>query len=452
MRWITRTAVLAVVVAGLMRHAWAAESPPGAALAAHVDGKPIHVFSVDAMLKSAPRQDRKPTAAEVLETMIADRLLAAWARRSFDRDELHPSSHVGFARDVAIDDQLVSTLRGLYRRELDAAVRALPGGSLEGLIVAQADLDRSRLDGIFGAPSGLRLEYALTAGQQAAARRIELLRFKPISGRERTLSLYDVYRRQNVQGRIEFHNRNPEFILQQARVAMAGWFVRDWAQRRFGEQAVDDLRAAIADREDARAAMTLFGIGHTETESRLQARLARQVKPAEIAAYYERHKEHFKRVERVKARHIRVPDEASGNEVMEAVARGEDFGRLAMRYSIAPDRESGGDLGWIVHQGIPDWLASLALVQPQGQVSRPLRTPVGPHEKAEWEIVLVEQRVEGYQAPDSEAVRYAATKAIAHEKALSRFRSLRERLLRNARVEIHRQALEEPLRFPEERL
>ncbi len=50
--------------------------------------------------------------------------------------------------------------------------------------------------------------------------------------------------------------------------------------------------------------------------------------------------------------------------------------------------------------------------------------------------MLVEQRIDGYQPPDSDSVRYAAAQAIAQAKAVAEFKSLRERLLRNARIEI----------------
>ena len=93
------------------------------------------------------------------------------------------------------------------------------------------------------------------------------------------------------------------------------------------------------------------------------------------------------------------------------------------------------------------WLEQLAFMQPEGQVSRPFRAPVGPNQAAPWEIVLVERRVEAYQAADSEAVRYAARHALAREKAAAQLQALRERLLREARIEVNGKLLDAPLQL-----
>ncbi|MET3132192.1 parvulin-like peptidyl-prolyl isomerase [Oxalobacteraceae bacterium GrIS 1.11] len=407
-----------------------------AALAARIDGAPLYALSVDSLCRAAREQTSGASCAASLQTAIANRLLAAAARRDFK--DLQGSNRVAFERDVALDDKLGALLRAQFGAELEAALKALPGGTLNGLISAQNPLDAALWERIFGQPGKLQLTYSLDAQQVALAKKTVLLRYSLQPGQSAAITLYDVYRRQNVQGRLELYQHNVTFLQQQTQLTLAGLFELHWAAHTFGAHALADLRLALDDQDQVQALLALHGIGaDIEDEGVLLERMARQVSRAEIAAYYRQHKDEFTRIEKVKARHIRLPDEASGNAVLAAAAKGETFAALARRYSQADDAQAGGDLGWIVHEGKLDWLAQLAFMQPEGQVSRPFRTAVAPNQAAQWEIVLVEQRVQGYQAPDSEAVAYAARHAVAREKAGAQILALRERLLRQARIEIN---------------
>ena len=57
---------------------------------------------------------------------------------------------------------------------------------------------------------------------------------------------------------------------------------------------------------------------------------------------------------------------------------GEDFGKLARLYSQSPDREQGGDLGWIASEAAPPFLRPV-LALPEGAISEPVRSPAGMH-------------------------------------------------------------------------
>ena len=400
------------------------------AVAARINGEPLYRFTLDTMARGAPPPQNSPAA--VLDTLVADRLLAAALRKRYSAAQLYPGAAVGFAPDVALDQQLVGALRSMHAKEIDAALRALPRAILDSWTVEPAQLER-----LFGTPGKLRLDYTLDAAQMALARQVPLTRYAIGQAAPVTLSMYDVLRRQNVQGRMEFFSRNQDFMQQQARATVAGRFVLDWASRRFGARPLADLRQALADQDDVRAAMALYGIGGSaEAESPLQAALVRQVTEAEVAAWYKAHREQFRTVERVRARHIRVPDEALANQVVAAAAKGDDFSRLARRYSSAADASGGGNLGWVVQTADPDWLAALALLQPEGKVSSPFRDPVGAGEAASWEILLVDQRIEGYHRAGSETVRYLARKAIAQARARSQFAATRKQALDAAVIEL----------------
>ncbi|WP_167090644.1 peptidylprolyl isomerase [Massilia frigida] len=416
--------------------AWPAAVSAQGAPAARIDGAPLLAFSVETSWRMARAADPAARRDATLDALIADRLLATAARKRFGEAVLSAGQRVGFARDVSIDDQLASTLRTLYGSEMEQELRQLPGAGLDSLLHPQA-VSGAALDAVFGKSGALRLDLDLDSAQLAQADTLVLLRFALPHGGDGSITLGDVYRRQNVQGRVALFARERGFMLQQARVQVAARYVLDWSRRRFGADAVADLRRVLADQGDAQAMLRLHGLGDDQHGgSRLLDQLASQVSPAQVRDWYQRHREDFVRIERVRARHIRLPDEASARAVAAALAGGADFATLARRHSVAPSAASGGALGWVRHEGRPGWLAQLVFAQAEGQVSAPVRTPAGPAAQAPWEIVLVEQRVLGYQEAGSESVRYVASRALARAMAAEQLMALRADLLRKARIEI----------------
>lgn len=411
-------------------------------LAARLDGQPIYRLSLEVMSRMAQMEDAQISRSVVLETILANRLLAKAGRKDFAEYELHMiGKRVAFETDVALDDQLSGHLRSVFREELETAIKAMPGGNLNALVLDFGKLETAELDQVFGNANKILLDYSLNAEQLERAKRVLVLR-SSLAQLPR-VSLYDVFRRQNVQGRVEFFSRNLEFIRQQAMLYLGNVYVHDWARQRFGAAAVADLRQTIAEQGEVRALMGMHGIGaDIHSESQLLNKLAKQVTPEEVQTYYKAHKEDFKRIEWVKARHIRVQDEVRAREVIANANKGADFAKLAKQYSIAPDGKFGGDLGVIKHQGQLAWLSELAFMQEEGKVSPPFRAPVGPKEEAYWEVLLVEKRQEGYQAAKSETVRYQASRAIAQEKAGRQIMALRDQLMKQAKIEVNRQLLD----------
>lgn len=410
-----------------------------AAVAARIDGQALYALSVDAAWHAALATDPKARRQAALESLVANRLLAEAARKRFGEAALSAGQRVAFAREVGFDDQLTSTLRTLYGAQIDSELAQLAGG-IDGLIRVQAPPDQAALDAVFGDPNRLRLDTTLGAAQLERARALVLLRYAlPHGGAEGALTVADVYQRQNVQGRVAMFARDVPFMLQQAKQRVAALYVQDWGRRRFGAEAVADLRRTLAEQADVQALMRMHGAGEdAHADSALLDQLARQVTEEQVGDYYRRHRDQFVRIERVRGRHIRLPDEQTAQAVAAKLAAGASFAELARRHSIASDAASGGALGWVRHEGTPGWLAQLLFTYPEGQVSPPVRSPAGPDDHAPWEIVLVERRVQGYQAVDSESVRHVASRAIARQGALAQLQTLRKDLLRKARVEIAR--------------
>jgi len=403
----------------------AAAAPP---LAARIDGAPLYAFSVDTLWRVAQREDPTVQRAAVRDAMVGNRLLARAARQQVGEAALTSGARVAFPREVNFDDQLVAALRAVYGAQLERALRKLPDGG------NAPPPDAAALDAVVGKQGALILDASFNSAQLDAARKLILRRY---AGGKVTLA--DVYLRQNVQGRVAILARDTGFMQQQAALLVASRSVVRWSERRFGAHAVADLRAALADQADAHAFARLHGVGEdAHGESTLIDQLAKQVTPAEVGDYYRGHRDQFVRIERVYARHIRLPDEAAANSVAALLAGGADFAATARSRSSAPDAAAGGLLGWVRHEGTPGWLAQLAFTYTEGEVSPPVRTPAGPDQSAPWEIVKIEKREQGYQPADSESVRYVASRALAREKAAAQLAALRRQLINTARIDIVR--------------
>ncbi len=213
-------------------------------LAAKVNGAPMQRLSLDVMARMAQLEDAKISRAVVLETMIANRLLVKALDAQMQEYDLRAQGkRVAFARDVQMEDQLSAQLRTVYGDEIEASIKALPGANLQTLIVEQGKLEAAQLDQVFGPRNTLLLDYNLNAEQLERAKQILVLRSSLASAPR--ISLFDIFRRQNVQGRVEFFNRNLDFIRQQGMQIVATLYVQEWANKRFGSATVADLKQCL---------------------------------------------------------------------------------------------------------------------------------------------------------------------------------------------------------------
>lgn len=119
-----------------------------------------------------------------------------------------------------------------------------------------------------------------------------------------------------------------------------------------------------------------FGI----LQRQVMAHLRQDVTPPseeELKAYYENHKEEFEVSEQVHLRQIVLQTESDAQRMIEELNAGKSLQDLAKNFSITPDGEKGGDLGW-VDRGTLD-IFDEAFVMRVNQRSDVKKSPYGFH-------------------------------------------------------------------------
>ena len=410
---------------------------------AEVDGVIITTASVDIIHRLVKRKTPDIDRSALLRGLIENRVIAARAQTEFTDEALGSGSQtrVGFPADVVLMNARVNALRQVYQPPLQHSVQMLRGGSLDGTINFLATFDdRSLSDRV---TLNNTMEYRMTAAQQLQAEKTVVGRFQLPAGAEQSVTLWDIYRRQNVQGRIAIHNRDTDFLQQQIRRYVMQAYVLDWVRRHSGLTSADlvSLERLLADKRLKEQYLTRKGllVDIHDNNAALKT-LAATVTADEIRDYYTAHKQDFVTIEKVRAQHLRVSTQADADRVYRHIAQGLDFEEAIRRYSISKDKSwsTPGDLGWIHHQDRKNaWLKGITFVQPVGKVSKPFRSPQVSGQNVYWEIVRVSDRQTGYQSVDSEGVRYQAAQALARDKAVEQFNRSRLQWMDAANIRLN---------------
>lgn len=98
-----------------------------------------------------------------------------------------------------------------------------------------------------------------------------------------------------------------------------------------------------------------------------------------IATYYQVHRAEFQIRDAVRARQILVADRTTADAVRKRLLNGENFAQLAVEFSIAPEAEQGGDVGWIERGQYPAVFEATCFRLPVGAMSEVVQSPYGFH-------------------------------------------------------------------------
>ena len=124
----------------------------------------------------------------------------------------------------------------------------------------------------------------------------------------------------------------------------------------------------------------------------------------QLEAYYRAHKEDYRRPLEVRARQMLFHSREEAVKVRNLYREGTDFKALAQKFSLSPDRENGGDLGYFAKGMLPPEFDDAIFRLPVGQISDPVASPYGYH------LFLVERRRKAGVRP------YAAVKDEIYEE------------------------------------
>jgi parvulin-like peptidyl-prolyl isomerase len=83
--------------------------------------------------------------------------------------------------------------------------------------------------------------------------------------------------------------------------------------------------------------------------------------------------------EKIRCSHILVKTEQEAKDILEDLADGTSFAKLAEMKSLCPSRKHGGDLGFFSHGQMVREFEKAAFALQKGQVSQPVKTEFGWH-------------------------------------------------------------------------
>jgi len=409
---------------------------------AQIDAFKIPAASADLIFGVTKRRDSSLTKEGLVRGLIENYVFAREAEREFGERILLEKTKVAFPNQVHLDRDFVKTFLQGYHEDIQSSIKQLPTHNLTSLIQQPFRLDA----GEFKQATVLEgsLEYMLTKQQVEQAKQLVLITYQlPKRSGVDTVSLWDIYNRQNLQGRIAIHQQNRRFLEKQISEFLLEKYIHYWAYTESGlsKSDVDALVMMFKDRFLKKQYLVRKGLlvdmHHQNTQQKTKAL---EVTKEEVLEYYQKHKTEFQIVEKVKARHIRLDSQVLADQVYKDIVSGLSFDTAVMRYSISEDKNLSvpGDLGWIKNKDKrSSWLKGVAFIQTEHVISKPFRSPQNSDQPVYWEIILVKEKVVGYQAPDSEGVRYEASRHIAKRKMAEEFELTRRQLLESASIEIN---------------
>jgi len=117
------------------------------------------------------------------------------------------------------------------------------------------------------------------------------------------------------------------------------------------------------------------------------------ISETEIEDYYRKHRADFQRPEEVRVHQMLLKSREAALEIKKHLQEGADFATLARQYSLSPDREDGGLLGYFSAGALPPEFDAVIFTQPLRQVSDPVESPYGFH------LLLVDRKRQAGQRP-----------------------------------------------------
>jgi parvulin-like peptidyl-prolyl isomerase len=388
---------------------------------------------------------RPITPPQAMQRIIDDALLAEHARASLAPEILHSENSVGFANDVMLEDRATALIRKTYEKKLVEKIKALPNG-LDSLFNINNQASSEKLAQLLTLKSALMINAS--PAQESAAKKLIVadidFQQAELTSNKQQLTLWDIYRRQNVQGRLALHKADIDHLKSQIKQRVGSLFVLSWAEKNLPDYELAAIKQILLNEQHKTRLLENMGL-HADVHDDNPAlrERAKNISEEKIKHFYQEHKDEFEVVERVKARHIRVATQALADQVVAEIKAGLDFETAIKKYSIADDKNNTipGDLGWLKRSDKKrSWLHAIAFVQQAGKVSAPFRSPQNQGEIV-YEIIFADERIDGYLPYSDPTVRYEASRDIALKELRAEFIALQDSLRKSASIHLNKAAI-----------
>lgn len=430
--------ILLLMFLSISVHAREAEALESDTLLAEVNGTFIPHESFKLLYSVVSGGKGAMTRQQLLESSIESRILALYGESTLGSAALKETTAVGYPVDVLLNDELVGILRLNFQDEINAHIDTKFHGKLENLVSVNPSLS----DSLVPAQQGLLLDHRLDDELKAKYQDISVATVSLVNGGSRSLTLYELFEAQNVQGKISIRNADIHFIQTQAVIALSKVYFTDWllSTGKINEESLNGLNRLVWDKHVKGKVLLAHGLNNDiHDDNQVLSEAYKKITQAEIDDFYGKNKEQFSRIVSVDARHIRLANESDARSVQKALGQGMDFSEAVKKYSIADDKHLNppGSLGRISGDAEKDWLHTVVFALNAGIPSRPFRSPQAEGREVFWEIFLVDKKEMGFYPADSETVRYVAGKDIAMQKLKESFRNLRQRLFDAATIKLN---------------
>lgn len=121
------------------------------------------------------------------------------------------------------------------------------------------------------------------------------------------------------------------------------------------------------------------------------------VSDEEIQTYFKENRAEYDRPDQVRARQLVVASEEEGKKVLGMLRQGDPFAEVARQFSMSPDAEKGGDLGFFGRGEMPAEFDAVVFKLTPGRLSDLIKSEYGYH------VFLVEEKRKAHQLSLDEA-------------------------------------------------
>lgn len=99
----------------------------------------------------------------------------------------------------------------------------------------------------------------------------------------------------------------------------------------------------------------------------------------EIKIYFQKNRNQFRSPEMLRFRQIVCKSKKEAENLLDHIHAGEDMGKLAKKYSIAPEAEAHGEVGWVARGDLDESMENALFSMQSGKISPIIKTSFGYH-------------------------------------------------------------------------